>query len=171
MNKLIYDEKVQDLFNLPEDFFLAHCISADFALGKGIAVQFNKHFDMKNKLLGLYPDGVTEKWKLDNAKNNLDVYRCILVDRVFNLVTKERYYHKPTYDTLGSSLLAMRRLCTKNGVTKIGMPLIGCGLDRLAWNRVSDLIIDAFLNSCVEHIVVCKMEGEEVHEIFERSDT
>lgn len=45
-----YREENKDLFTVPEDYYLAHCISADFGMGKGIVVEFNKRFDMKRKL-------------------------------------------------------------------------------------------------------------------------
>ena len=47
---MIFTEKKRDLFSVPEDYFFVHCVSADFALGKGIALEFKKRFDMKNKL-------------------------------------------------------------------------------------------------------------------------
>ena len=47
---MIYREEIQDLFSVPNDYYLAHCISADFGMGKGIVVEFNKRFDMKKKL-------------------------------------------------------------------------------------------------------------------------
>lgn len=42
-----YKEEIRDLFSVSEDYYLAHCISADFGMGKGIAIEFNKNFDMK----------------------------------------------------------------------------------------------------------------------------
>lgn len=48
-----YREEVRDLFSVPDDYFPAHCISADFEMGKGIAVEFKRRFDMKRKL---HPD-------------------------------------------------------------------------------------------------------------------
>ena len=42
---MIYCEVYGDLFNVDKKYYLAHCISADFALGKGIAVEFNKRYD------------------------------------------------------------------------------------------------------------------------------
>ena len=47
---MTYREDRKDLFKVPEDYYLAHCISADFGMGKGIVVEFNKRFDMKRKL-------------------------------------------------------------------------------------------------------------------------
>lgn len=37
-------EEHGDLFSCPENEALAHCVSQDFAMGKGIAVQFKKKF-------------------------------------------------------------------------------------------------------------------------------
>lgn len=42
---MIYKEEKRDLFSVPDNYYLAYCTSADFALGKGIAVEFDKRFD------------------------------------------------------------------------------------------------------------------------------
>ena len=84
---MTYKEEKRDLFSVSDDYYLAHCISADFALGKGIAVEFNKRFDMRQKLKDEFPDFIEDymhRYKLDGE--------CILIDKVLNLVTKERYY-------------------------------------------------------------------------------
>ncbi len=44
---------------------------------------------------------------------------------IYNLVTKERYSDKPTYETLEQSLQEMREHARKNGVAEIAMPKIG----------------------------------------------
>lgn len=31
---MIYREEVRDLFSVPDDYYLAHCISADFGMGR-----------------------------------------------------------------------------------------------------------------------------------------
>ena len=110
---MIYTEKKMDLFSAPDDYYLAHCISADFALGAGIAVQFNKHFDMKNVLNRYYP-------------NYLELYResdmegdCIVEGEVFNLVTKERYFHKPTMKSMAEALNKMKKICLATGSKKL----------------------------------------------------
>lgn len=59
-------------------------------------------------------------------------------------VTKTRYFHKPTYDTLRSSLIAMKQHCVENNVTKLAMPRIGCGLDKLEWDEVKEIIKETF---------------------------
>ena len=63
---------------------------------------------------------------------------------MYYLVTKEKYWQKPTYDTLRSSLTAMKDHCVKHNVQRLAMPKIGCGLDRLSWGKVTDLIKEVF---------------------------
>ena len=148
---MIYKEEIRDLFSVPEEYYLAHCISADFGMGQGIVVEFNKRFDMKRKLQNKYPDYINE-WHHRQL-----TFNCILEDRVFNLITKERYFHKPTYDSLYGAVNLMKFICIQNNITKIAMPVIGCGLDRLSWNRVSEIIKEIFKDTNVD-ILVCKQK-------------
>ena len=69
---------------------------------------------------------------------------------IFYLVTKERYSHKPTMSSLESSLRAMRDLCIQNRIDQLAMPRIGCGLDKLNWDRVSQLIQTVFANDDIQ---------------------
>ena len=149
---MIYKEEVRDLFSVPEDYYLAHCISADFGMGKGIVVEFNKRFDMKNKLLAKYPDYREIRYNYLMFKGD-----CILEGKVLNLITKERYYQKPTYLTMKAALLTMRDICLNKNIKKIAMPTIGAGLDKLSWDMVSKEIQEVFCNTDVE-ILVCKLK-------------
>lgn len=146
---MIYKEEYRDLFSVTDDYYLAHCISADFGMGAGIAVQFNKRFNMKNKLIRNYPTYI-DKLRIDGVHGD-----CILHDKVFNLITKERYWDKPTYTLLFEALQQMYTLCDMYGIKKIAMPTIGAGLDKLDWNKVSTLIKDVFKNTDIE-ILVCR---------------
>ena len=146
---MVYKEEIRDLFTVPEEYYLAHCISADFGMGKGIVIEFNKRFDMKRKLQSKYPDYVNQ-WHHNNWCGD-----CILEGRVLNLITKERYFHKPTYDSLKSALLVCWSECLHNDIKKIAMPIIGCGLDRLQWDKVSEIIKDVFKDTDIE-ILVCR---------------
>ena len=143
-----FREEKRDLFSVPDDYYLAHCISADFAMGKGIVVEFNRRFDMKNKLRAHYPNYL-DQWQREKKRSG-----CILAGRVFNLITKERYFQKPTYETLRGALECMKALCVQKGVRRAAMPVIGCGLDRLAWEQVSAVIQDVFSDTGIE-ILVC----------------
>lgn len=138
----------KNLFSVTHDYYLAHCVSGDFALGSGIAKQFNIMYNMKNKL--------RRQYSVPQGQESANVGRALLVGTVFNLVTKERYFHKPTYDTLRSALEDMKGQCISNSVNRIAMPLIGCGLDRLRWDKVRDIIEDVFADTDID-ILVCKL--------------
>jgi len=139
---MIKEEKC-DLFSKKDEYWLAHCISADFALGKGIALQFNEHFNMKNKLLNEF----SFKW-------NNEGY-CLIAENtpVFNLVTKKRCWNKPTYEALRQALVSMKEKMIELNVKKVAMPLIGCGLDKLEWDKVKTMIEEIFDDNV--EIIVC----------------
>jgi O-acetyl-ADP-ribose deacetylase (regulator of RNase III) len=135
----------KDLFTMSQGYYLAHCISADFALGAGIAKAFDSVYNMKFKLYRHY----------DNY-----VYRggdALLIDNVFNLVTKAKCWQKPTYESLRESLEMMREQLEFMNVTKLAIPMLGCGLDRLQWMQVESIIKDVFADTDVD-IVVCVLE-------------
>lgn len=138
-----------DLFDVPEDYYLAHCISSDFALGRGIAVEFCNRFETKQKLLHTFP-GYHEKFI--NSPSPGD---CLIADRVINLITKVYYYNKPTLASMRSALEECKKACLERGIIKIAMPAIGCGLDRLNWNDVYEIICDVFADSGIE-ILICR---------------
>jgi len=138
---MIIKEEQRDLFSVPHGYYFAHCISGDFALGAGIAVKFNELYNMRKKLKGLYDYTIT-----DNC--------AILIDNVFNLVTKQRAFHKPTYESLREALEDMIETIETLEIEKIAMPRIGSGLDKLSWDRVKEIIEEVFDEIDVE-ILIC----------------
>lgn len=150
---MIYNEERRDLFSVPDDYMLVQCISADFKLGKGIAVEFHKKFGTRAMLNKLYPNYRDTTW-MDNIKDG-KLGDCIIIGRVANLITKKHYYQKPTYDSLKQSLIELRELCETYNYRKLAMPLIGCGLDKLQWLQVQKIIKKVFKDFDGE-ILICK---------------
>lgn len=135
---MIIKEEKRNLFTVDNKYYLAHCISADAKMGAGIAIQFvNKYPNLKH---------------LKQSKNHIS--QCILIDKVFNLITKEKYYEKPTYNSLEESLYNMKVLCNNNNIKYIAMPKIGCGLDQLEWIKVKEIIYKVFIDTDIE-ILIC----------------
>lgn len=134
----------RDLFTMPQGYYLAHCISSDFALGAGIAKTFDSVYNMRFNLFRNYPD-----YKYNGGD-------ALLIANVFNLVTKDKYWHKPTYDSLREALEMMKEQMDFVGATKLAMPKIGCGLDKLSWNQVYDIICEVFEDTDIE-IVICEL--------------
>lgn len=165
-------EELRDLFSVDKEYALVHCISADFAMGAGIAKEFNrrgvKDFIMKNytsmqkplQVIGLSVKTYATDWLCE-----------------YNLVTKHKYWQKPSYKNLEAALIYMREsikqdnivyeemlmeygetVDTKamrlNPVRKLAMPRIGCGLDKLEWSKVRKIIENVFAETDLE-ILVC----------------
>lgn len=145
---MILTEVQQDLFTVPQGYYLAHCISGDYALGAGIAKKFDEVYNMRFKLHRYYA--------IPEGKKYSNVGRALLVDNVFNLVTKRRCFHKPTYDDLFEALADMKFQMNANGITRLAMPLIGCGLDGLDWEIVRYIIVYVFQATNVE-ILICRL--------------
>ena len=53
-------------------------------------------------------------------------------------------------DTLQKSLEALCTHAMSNGVRKLAIPRLGCGLDKLQWDKVSKLIDNIFSKSDIE---------------------
>ena len=143
-------EEQRDLFTVPTDYILVHCISADLVMGAGIAKEFTRR-------------GV--KAQLQRDYQDIEVGDCLVSDTTgwraeFNLVTKEKYWQKPTYDSLKTALVNARinakilALMNDDKPVKLAIPKIGCGLDHLQWVKVKEIIEEVFANTDVE-ILVC----------------
>lgn len=132
---------------------LVHCISEDCAMGAGIALKFNQKIPrMKQMLKSIieynkisYPSAVEFRY----IDTNLGLVTII------NMITKKNYYNKPTYNDFKISLEKVKEICIKNNIKEITMPKIGCGLDRLNWYKVKNIIkcvfddTDITINVCV----------------------
>ena len=147
---MIYQEIKYDLFQYPADYYV-QCISSDFALGAGIAVQFNKKFNTKTELFNLYKNKRQYYW---NTLTKMNRGYMLPTTNVLNLVTKERYWNKPTYTTLTNALCDMKMYCILQNIKNIAMPTIGCGLDKLNWEKVRQIIQDIFQDTNI-NITVC----------------
>lgn len=148
-----------NLFDYEVTHFLAHCISADFKMGKGIATEFVRRYNLKELLLDKYKDNFQHIW--EDQSPLCDLTRFNDTKGVFSLITKPKYFKKPTYDTLRKSLEEMKVLVKKiidesNETVKIAMPQIGCGLDKLEWNKVKEMVIEMFADINVELLFVYK---------------
>ena len=145
---MFYKEEKRDLFTVSDSYYLVQCISADFAMGAGIAVQFNKHFNVKGNLRRRYGNVFTG-W--DNSLSN---GFCIQDGRVFNLVTKRNYFRKPTEETMRNALFDLREQVRGQKIKLLAMPKIGTGLDKMSWEVVRSMIFDVFKDKPIT-ILVC----------------
>jgi hypothetical protein len=161
-----------------DDFYLVHCVSGDNAQGAGFAKVLNDRYHFRDSLCAdlaeSFPGFGTDNWHF--SKSSGDFYRiqrfpnsirgkvqrmcfegdigCIYATErcpnILGLVTKDKYYEKPTLDTMRTALKSLHdRLNTvyyycddQPLLTEIMMPHIGCGLDGLNWDDVKTIIFE-----------------------------
>ena len=128
-----FEELQGDLFTAsPPTDSLAHCISADIKMGKGIAVLFKSKFG-----------GVSELQ--EQSKRVGEVAYLVRDGRyIFYLITKERHFHKPTHEDFEKAVSELRSLCDELGVLGLSIPRIGAGLDKLDLDYVQSVVKNAF---------------------------
>ncbi|XP_001946380.2 uncharacterized protein LOC100162846 isoform X2 [Acyrthosiphon pisum] len=138
----ILEEIDENIFKLSKEYSLAHCVAEDLRMGAGIAVDFKRIFGGVGTL-------VDQKLKIGNVGivKRHDQY-------AFYIVTKKYSNGKPTMKTMEKALCSLLNIMKKHNLTKLGIPKIGCGLDKLDWSDIRSLIIDTFSGSGI-HITVC----------------
>lgn len=133
-----------DIFNeinkIKDNYLLIHCMNKSLSTSKGIVVEIEKRFKVKEK--------IKEKYN----KKDIDIGSYLITDNICNLITKNRVYDKPTYESLNICLNNLYNYCNKNNIKTLIMPKIGCGLDRLEWDKVKKIINDIFKEF---NIIVC----------------
>jgi len=137
------EEIQEDLFKMPDEYALAHCVAEDMIMGRGIAVQFSQQFKRHDEL-----------YQQRQKQGGLAVLQVDNERYIYYLVTKKYSYGKPTIYTMWSSLNKLQQHIEEHQVKKLAIPKIGCGLDRLEWSEVKPMIEYIFRNTDIK-ITVC----------------
>ena len=130
---------------------IAHCVAADF-MSAVIARHFKCKFptkystDLDHSHTPFWPYGLPEKRRY-----------------LYHLVTKQKYFNKPTYSTFRVSLERIRTLAENNSIPRISMPSIGTELDQLDWDKVKLPIQQTFCTSPVQVVVYILPDSETQH--------
>jgi hypothetical protein len=135
-----------NLFDAPLDYALAQCISEDCAMGitsKGgrfpcIALQFRDRFPKMPEYCLKQRPTVRDSILYADTWN------------IFNLVTKHDYFGKPSMNTIKLALESLKVGLIDNNLTKLAIPRLGSGADRLDWNQVKGTIINIFEDTDIE---------------------
>lgn len=150
-----YSEQKLDLTTIrTQECVVAHCIAADLSWGGGIApIIIRKMYDSENACrykCSTNPSGFTGDLKsgdimVINASKGTFI----------NLITKTHSWDKPTYQDFTETLVKLRNYMQDVGYKKLTMPKIGCGLDRLEWSVVSQIIRGVFCDTDIEITIAC----------------
>ena len=138
---------------------IGHCISADNRMSKVFAdFLFHKIPGVRStfRKAKLFNGQVFRFW--DSTGKRF----------IYNLVTKERFCHKPNLSTPSKTLEAMKVHAYTNWVSTTVIPNLGCGRDQMSWQEVVKLLCDIFANGFVQ-IVVYTLEENGVYALFAKS--
>jgi hypothetical protein len=116
---------------------LAHCVSSDFKMSRGVALEISHKYPAMKRMSPDTPSphliGKTMGYKIPGQEK-----------WIFNIVTKEKYTDKPTYEDFIKAIASLKEQVTRLKITRLNMPMIGCGIDRLNWQYVRDILERAF---------------------------
>ena len=108
-----------DLFTCSPTSSMAHCVSQDLKMTRGIAHKFRTVFGCVGDLYSQSPrvGGVVYLKRRSNF--------------IYYIVTKEFFYQKPQLNDYFAAIHSLRDLILSHNVTELAIPQLGCGLDRI----------------------------------------
>ncbi|KAF4532017.1 hypothetical protein B566_EDAN011864 [Ephemera danica] len=136
-----------DIYEAPKEYSYVQCVSQDLHCGAGIAAQF------KSKYGGIDYMKAQNKTVCDIAVLPIEDERYLI-----NLITKLKYFHKPTMNSIERCLWELKHFCHEFGVRKIAMPLIACGLDKQPWTQVQKILEKVMGHSIIDVLVYTSKE-------------
>ena len=108
-----------DLFTCPPTSSMAHCVSQDLRMTRGVAYRFRTVF-------GCIGDLCSQSPRVGDV-----VYLNRGSTFIYYIVTKKYFYQKPLLKDYFTALYSLRDLVLSHGVTDLAIPQLGCGLDRV----------------------------------------
>lgn len=127
------------IFNSPDNFAIAHCISADLKMNKGITNLISKVYGDTKPQLALQDINAGDTIPIINNHKT-----------IFHLITKKSHYHKPKYKDLKTSIHNLKLEAIKLNISKIAIPTICSGLDKFNCSTLKQLIYSEFQNTNIE---------------------
>ena len=116
---------------------IAHCVSSDFAMAKGlasaIACCYSELQELRQLPINNFPPGSLVTY-FDQQHQRF----------IYNLVTKRRFFYEPTYGTLELSLQALEQHLKRHNIHELAIPTLGCGYDQLHWPTVFSILFKVF---------------------------
>ena len=132
---------------------LAHCVSKDLKMFKGLARSFSDKF----------PGQADELKKMSLEVGELG---AIKVDErfIYHLIIKEKVTEQPKYYPLKDALVKLKEHMVENEITEVSLPKIGTGMNQLSWPAVKMMIEEVFEDTDLK-ITIFEMDFKDVKTI------
>ena len=132
---------------------LAHCVSKDLKMFKGLARSFSDKF----------PGQADELKKMSLEVGELG---AIKVDErfIYHLIIKEKVTEQPKYYPLKDALVKLKEHMVENEISEVSLPKIGTGMNQLSWPAVKMMIEEVFEDTDLK-ITIFEMDFKDVKTI------
>lgn len=144
-----YEERLKDLFSVNKKYALGHCVAQDGGMGAGIATLFVRKFGTELRTIVKEAD--------TNVSDVVYFYSEKKQRAIYNIITKEESWGKPTRKTFDDAIVVLRDKMLQHGDKYLAIPLIGAGLDKLSWEENKATIQRVFADTDIE-ILVCRVD-------------
>lgn len=131
-------EESGNIFEIDPNISLAHCVSSDFEMTHGVAVQMRRKFGNLTQLRNLQKR-VTDVASLEIAGRH-----------IFYLITKEKFWQKPTCADIFQSLQNLKKICQERKITRLACPRLVIDRDGIKWETIQSMLYYIFRNSEIE---------------------
>ncbi|KAL4082949.1 hypothetical protein QTP88_029447 [Uroleucon formosanum] len=138
-----------NIFEAPEDITLVVCVSKNFEMSQGLALECRRRFGQIETL----KEQNKEITEVAHIQHNENLIAFIIV--------KELCQQTTTFETFYKCIINLRTFCEENNITKIGLPRVGNELDKLKWEKVRAIIRYIFKNSKIKVIIYVDIEYSE----------
>lgn len=148
-----FEEKVMDILEVPNKYFIVHASSCDLDMSSGLAKILDNSYDLV--------DGIKRKINWNEKYLYGLLGDSILFNKVYTLFVKENSYDKVTSENLKSAILNLRDMVEDEGVHFLAFPTICCGNMGMKWTEVKKIIKSAFYDTDIE-ILICHTDAKNI---------
>lgn len=143
-------EETINIFTTEPSYSIAHCISADLKMSRGIASLIKTVFGDATPILSNF-----------NVKIG-DAIPIKLKNRtIYFLVTKNRYFHKPKLDDIKKSIKNLKKIMITQHDFKLAIPTIAAGLDKCNWTIIKQIIYAEFHDTNI-NVLICHINNKHI---------
>lgn len=148
-----FEEKVMDILEVPNKYFIVHASSCDLDMSSGLAKILDNSYDLV--------DGIKRKINWNKNYFHELLGDSILFNKVYTLFVKENSYDKVASENLKSAILTLRDMVEDEGVHFLAFPTICCGNMGMKWSEVKNIIKSTFYDTDVE-ILICHTDAKNI---------
>jgi len=141
------NEITKNILEIPQEYAIAHCISADLKMNKGLAAEICKQYGSFSEIFSNLTINVGDAIPII-ANNRLILY----------LITKQNYYQKHQFNDIQKAISNSIKELYKLKHYKLAIPKLATGLDKCSWSDIKQLLCSEFSNTNIE-LIICNYDN------------